>query len=117
MTDLDRLIDEVEAGDDDAVTTANRRLGSAAHDVGLLWPGHDVGKAFGGSLDAAQRLHDSLLPGWDYSIDNVQRRYPFVYVVYDGGAEWNASAASAARAWLLAILRALKAKGDRNGTV
>ena len=118
MTDLDKLIMAVEVGDDGAVTTANRRLGSAAHDVGLLWHGHDVGKAFGGSLDAAQRLHDALLPGW--RVHDFSQYSTFWAIVLNGEPPphfFHGKAETPARAWLLAILRALKAKEDHNGTV
>jgi hypothetical protein len=104
MTDLDKLINAVEAGGLPTFPVSVRAVRGA--------DAVDVDAAMSGSLDAAHRLHDALLPGWDYCIDNVQRIDPFVYVVYDGGAEFNASAASPARAWLLAILRALKAKED-----
>ena len=70
-------------------------------------------EAFDGSLDAALRLHEALLPGWDYCIDYVQRAKPLVYVQDDGGPAFDGCADSPARAWLLAILRALKSQEGR----
>lgn len=99
MGDLDKLIEAVEAGE----WATGLHLPYELH-TDLLW------KAFNGSLDAALRLHNALLPGWDYSIDNVQRVKPFVYVVDDGGPEFHAEAGTPARAFLLAILRALQAQ-------
>ena len=102
MTDLDKLIAAVEAGE--------------CPDFCPMW--HSEGLcveaegAFAGSLDAALRLHEALLPGWDYCIDYVQRVKPLVYVQDDGGPTHDGEAETPARAWLLAILRALKAKGD-----
>jgi len=63
-----------------------------------------------GSLDAAHALHKAVLPGWGYSIDNVQRAKPFVYIVDDSGPEFAAEADTPARAWLLVILEALIAQ-------
>ena len=57
MSDLDKLIEAVEAGRGDAVSIFTKRLSSAARDRGAYWPSHDVEKAFSGSLDAALALH------------------------------------------------------------
>ena len=109
MTDLDRLIEAVEAGDGGAVAAANRRMGSAARDRGEYWESNDTHKAFSGSLDAAKRLHDALLPGWGWAVNNgVANVWPMSaeYPIHAGIAPDNP-----ARAWLLAQLRAVKAKG------
>ena len=81
MTDLDRLIASVAAGDDayiyryeyDGVAIDHKHAGN-------------VRAAYFGGLDAAKALHDALLPGW-------------WWVKPD------------ARAWLLAILRAYREGG------
>ena len=107
MGDLDKLIAAVEAGtakDFRALLTDSDNPAERAKRCG--W----ASSAYNGSLDAALRLHEALLPGWDYSIDNVQRVKPFVYVVDDGGPEFHAEAGTPARAFLLAILRALQAQ-------
>lgn len=103
MTDLDKLIAAVEAGD----MWSETQYAVFGNGTDLV---NAYQAAFDGSLDAALRLHEALLPGWDYSIDNVQRVKPFVYVVDDGGPEFHAEAGTPARAFLLAILRALQAQ-------
>lgn len=95
-----------------------------AHSLGLSHM-HWVGAAFNGSLDAAKRLHDALLPGWmvecmcqllevgengeytggtDGWLVNL-RHLP------DGHSEDSATAETPAGAWLLSILRALEQEG------
>jgi len=101
MGDLDKLIEAVEADADDIDMFP--AISDMTHRNWFV-------QAYNGSLDAALRLHEALLPGWDYSIDNVQRVKPFVYVVDDGGPEFHAEAGTPARAFLLAILRALQAQ-------
>ena len=72
----------------------------------------DAGLAFQGSLDAAKRLHDALLPGWTWGVTSQDEEYkrPAAFVAHpdndDIGHE--ASADNVARAFLLAILRALE---------
>lgn len=64
-----------------------------------------------GSLDAAKRLHDALLPEWAWGTGT--------YLVGPSTAKvWQSSAnghvavdADPARAWLIAILRALEEEG------
>jgi hypothetical protein len=68
--------------------------------------------AYHGSLDAAKALHDAVLPGWEYGISqNAEEPEPAAYV-----AKWDAKLAGdgfaavsydPARAWLIAIIRAL----------
>ena len=85
------------------------------HDAAAAWlwtkPGQVYGwamEAFGGSLDAAKRLHDALLPDHRWTI-----------TPYWASADWKLSSIWAecrveakddnpARAWLIAILRALE---------
>lgn len=78
----------------------------------VLSPEHEVTaySAFSGSLDAAHRLHDALLPGWKWGRlwdrhmwvepDDMPGRSERHYGKND----------TPARAWLLAILRAVKAQ-------
>lgn len=117
MTDLERLIAAVEAGS------------IARHDLDAFipWRGldnltNDCLDAYNGSLDAALRLHEALLPGWEAepcTSGGVSVWLPLPMVdeipagsisIYDPIEE--RVARLPARAWLLAILRALKAKGD-----
>ncbi|WP_411975973.1 hypothetical protein [Sulfitobacter faviae] len=92
------------------------------------WPGADMHDALGtdrrgelaydaynGSLDAALALHNAVLPTWDWRAEeNVNG-----YVSHIGPAREEfmpstmaVSLESAARAWLIAILRAMKEGKD-----
>ena len=112
MTDIDALIEAVEAG-----TLWQGEIMSQAHGDLIdacfpLWD-DDVGAweyvslAMDGSLDAAKRLHDALLPGEGWE---VWRLNPKEYGCNLPGRD-SAFALDPARAWLLAILRAVKATG------
>ena len=118
---LKALLAKVEAGDEDGVMQATRALGSAARDVGDLFPGHDIMKAFGGSLDAAKALHEAVLPGW-IVVQMCQLMEVDAVCNYTGGIdgwlvevspimgnvdEGSGTAQDPARAWLIATLRAL----------
>lgn len=119
MTELDKLIEAVEAGDDYAENEACRGINKAHRNVGDLWPAHDAIKAFRGSLDAAKRLHDALLPGWgwqrpaaSWEPDSVAVKSPKWTEGDDddeGGYPWfKGFAVEPARAWLLSILKAYR---------
>lgn len=123
MTDLDKLIAAVEAG-----ATIAWGLGGSPSRKSLPMHWHDAMNAYLGSIDAALRLHEALLPGWGVAsmcqLWDVTPAGEYVGI----GEEWNVdlhqstgdvrsgeasgTAKGPARAWLLAILRALKAKGD-----
>ena len=109
VTDLEKLIAAVEAGDGFGIIP----LGQKA--IGEFDPNYGVGEvvcaAFSGSLDAAKRLHDALLPGWIY---NLAPSFCHVFPATDNGDQDASTGQSdqPAHAWLLAILRALQAKGD-----
>lgn len=70
--------------------------------------------AYYGSLDAAKALHDVVLPGWHWAIEDDEQAEVFMSPteMQDGifavgpsaGSEW---VGDPARAWLLAILSAL----------
>lgn len=69
--------------------------------------------AFHGSLDAAKRLHDALVPEYGYGIGGWGARV----WLYSDRSHWDGSnrqevemADTPARAWLLAILRAMEAE-------
>ena len=84
-----------------------------------------------GSLDAAKRLHDALLPGWRFLLRNTTQEdidrgeckegeSGFANVwrresPNNGGPYFYAFSADSARAWLLAILRALDADHREGG--
>jgi hypothetical protein len=92
-----RLVDAVEAGRDDS---EKWRPALGDH-------GYDAMRAFHGSLDAAKALHDAVLPDFGANIgaDGFAK-------VYRGGSVVTVMQCARidgmpARAWLLAILRAL----------
>jgi hypothetical protein len=77
--------------------------------------------AFHGSLDAAKALHDAMLPGWNVkTIHQFEAGHWHVAIYQPMGEAWpkwtqypshEAVNDDPARAWLLAILRALEAEG------
>lgn len=106
MTDRDalaRMIEAVETGTPVGIGIWTGALGSAHYTLGTM--------AAGGSLDAAMALHEALFPGWIWNI------------VSDSATIWQGPPAdpmegvqeayvdgNPARAWLLAILRAVEAR-------
>lgn len=65
--------------------------------------------AYSGSLDAAESLHDAVLPGWDWilGIGGATVINPNVDEDDDGSSFHGQGNYSPARAWLIAILEAL----------
>ena len=126
MTDLDALIEAVEAGDADflasdgwieawdavapSLQTYRMKSDGCSAAIGAYAAHH-------GSLDAALRLHEALLHERCVMSLTHSVRYdakvcisdPFENEVWDSGAEW----LPPARAWLLSILRKLKAQGEK----
>ena len=105
-TPIRALIEAVEAG-------AINWYGWTDRDVALptgLWK---VARAADrGSLDAALALHEALLPGWKWHTGYTQGVPTPYSSVWPEGMEWenvDALGISPARAWLLAILRAVEA--------
>ena len=95
---LEELIEKVGAG------------GPILHPLPEWWSTKDwvnCVEAFHGSLDAAKALHEAVLPGWGWDIScmEVARVWDLKYKGY----AIQASAKCPARAWLLAILHALRA--------
>lgn len=134
MTDMDRLIEAVEAGK--AITSpmlaaiplhseipTRRMVQNIIHD--------------GRDLTSAMRLHDALLPGWFWNLATLCEPFDGKTVsltpngewrveVHDGYRGWpddddpedhfqSADSTTPARAWLIAILKALRAKDAANG--
>lgn len=103
MGDLARLIEAVEAGaiSTDLIMSAIEEPSDQLNTLG----------AFDGYLDAAKALHDALLPGWIFDATNDSA---FVMRPWDYHGEpppqYGSEADNPARAWLLAILRALEAE-------
>jgi hypothetical protein len=109
---IDKLIEAVEAGDDDAVNTITFGMSSAAKNKGECFPAHEMLLAyFHDSLDAAKDVHDVLLPGVRVEI--------FGPDTDNWGVHWGVTlpgidtvfGPDLARTWLLAILKAKQAEG------
>lgn len=106
-TALQALLERVEAGEFPADTSA-RDLGIVSDGLPII---KTIYAAFSGSLDAAKALHEAVLPGWHWSLydDNGIGIYEAQIEVHDWQGEpiSGASKCNPARAWLIAILRAL----------
>ena len=99
MGDLDKLIAAVEAGE----WATGLHLPYELH-TDLTW------KAFNGSLDAALRLHEALLPGYPFPNATTTTEVVIFGVSRPGEAGATGWSKVPSRAWLLAILRALQAQ-------
>lgn len=115
MTDLNKLIAAVEAG---ALPEAVFHGSSSIREHWAYTTGLDAEQrrwvylAYNGSLDAALRLHEALLPGWGWVLDMMDgETAAHVYSPF-GAKHFGADSTIPARAWLLAILRALQEKGQ-----
>ncbi|NOD65769.1 hypothetical protein [Ruegeria sp. HKCCD6109] len=72
--------------------------------------------AFNGSLDAAKALHEALLPDYTRSVDATVPEWGVTVSLHKGGfPQFEGDLEDEARAWLVAILKALIAKGDADG--
>lgn len=101
MTDLDKLIAAVEAGEP-------IRIGLLPDNMPHAW--QHIYSAADGSLDAALRLHDALLPGWFWGISPYGSAH--VSKQAEGPSSGGCDPDNPARSWLLAILQAVKARGE-----
>ena len=110
---LTDLLAKVEAG------KANGKFGPIMNDH---WCGDkiiDTMRAYNGSLDAAKALHDAVLPNESWMVRWVSK-YPNLFGSCGGshqakvgwGEEHIAYSDNPARAWLIAIIKALIAKAD-----
>jgi len=99
---LAKLIEKVEAGD-------ATNDGSMFRAFGDKWT--ICFDAFHGSLDAALALHEAVLPGWGY-VDLLRRgsRHTAHIAVDVFELTLTGVADTPARAWLLAIIKALHAE-------
>jgi len=107
MTALKDLLAKVEAGLDTAHDHARAFPSESAYGH-CTW--HDSHKASGGDLNAAKSLHDAVLPGWKWG-----RQWScHMWVETDdmpGRSERHyGNVSDPARAWLIAVLRALIAQ-------
>lgn len=81
------------------------------------WTDIHVLAAFDGYLDAAKALHEALLPGWVFDVTNdsafvCPQEYMTFDDVPDHVRQFLGEDDTPARAWLLAILRAIAAEGE-----
>lgn len=111
MSDLDKLIAAVEAGRNATWFTIEQAISRPARSNEVEW----AQAAADGDLNAALRLHEALLPG---CVVHDLTQYPhFWHVVLNDNTPphfFHGKADNPARAWLLAILRALQAKEARD---
>lgn len=100
MTDLDRLIEAVEAGN---TCPSTKCLPKGC--------GEYVHRASKGSLDAAKALMDALLPERAAAELRYIRRYSdesYVYINMPSGGVYQGRSTKPARAWLLAVLKSYR---------
>lgn len=106
MSALTRLAEKVEAGTDETdYWWLDDHLGNLQKPLFMMGQ-----PAFYGSLDAAKALHEAVLPGWEWRLRENQA---WVWrtatdMQYSGEVDDDLTGLPA-RAWLLAILRALAA--------
>ena len=99
MTALERLAAAIEAGEFSGDLTGPE-MGFPNTSAAVLYD------AFSGSLDAAKALHDAVLPGWRFEVRlSTAEIWESYHVAFSADVADNP-----ARAWLLAIVRALIAK-------
>ena len=107
MTDktqaLQRLLEAVEAGRVGQFRNLDSEFG---HGNGI-----HAKRAYNGSLDAAKALHEAMLPGWEFKI-GLTNAVVFLRTHKDNDPQHSGMSEVSARAWLLAIIRAVMA-GER----
>lgn len=117
MTDkkqaLTDLLEKVEAGDARPHQVFNA-FDTPCQDMALQQRAEDAKNAYNGSLDAAKALHEAVLPGWGYAVSPQYARVVDPIPLY-GSPNKSKDAINAdnpARAWLIALLKALIAECD-----
>ena len=107
----------------DALKALEQRIAAGEwvpSDDWVTWPANNFlnwtlcNNAYNGSLDAALALHEAILPGWHW---NLAPGYCHVIPPHDNGDQdaLTGHNQSPARAWLIAIIRALIALEEDNG--
>ena len=104
---LEALLEEVQEGKWDFRADAPARQvfpyrSASADDLGLT-----AREAFEGSLDAAKALHEAVLPGWGYLVSSQQWIDVWRFDPASTGVPIRGINTNPARAWLIAILKAL----------
>tara|TARA_R110000851_G_scaffold272844_1_gene425568 strand:- start:860 stop:1195 length:336 start_codon:yes stop_codon:yes gene_type:complete len=101
---LQELLAKVEAG-------GRLPMVGRANHTGLNYI--QVMKAHDGSLDAAKALHEAVLEGFSWSVSKHDRAYISRHTDPDDTRTWievSAQSDNPARAWLIAIIKALIAQ-------
>ena len=104
---LRALIEAVERGELDVAAIEDALSSFEQYDACI--------SAFHCSLDAAFALHEALLPGWVYGLNTGFQRKAHAVVGQPGVSFFagNNDTGNPARAWLLAILRAVEAESRK----
>ena len=104
---LTDLLEKVEAGDARPHQVFNA-FDTPCQDMALQQRAEDAKNAYNGSLDAAKALHEAVLPEWDHGHDGsiawVKQKDKCTSYRHD------AQNGFTARAWLIAIIKALIAE-------
>lgn len=98
---LEALLASIDAGTEFAKGLRSRVFGHTGNAKLCL-------DAYIGSLDAAKDLHDAVLPNYRARID-IGKRFR-CWIISPSNAKMDAYSDSPARAWLIAIIKALIAK-------
>ena len=122
MTLTEELLSKVKAGAwdcGDAVAALNEERVDQDFGRALGAQMYRGYHAYCGSLDAAKALHEAVLPEWSWQV-NVLHRVPrgavWLGSTGDGDLQlFQTDADTPARAWLIAILKALIAKEKADG--
>ena len=117
---LEALLVEVEAGDLHKQKHGGMPLASACYlkdDRGRViresWHDANVLRAYNGSLDAAKALHEEVFPYFDWDLDNFTLSGDVcITKLRPLEREYGFSDMNPARAWLIAIIKALIAQED-----
>ena len=100
---LEEIIVKVKAGDLEGARHFSKAFGLQPDNRHLMaW------SAYNGSTDAAKELHEAVLPGWWWKVIHPDPSY--AQVGMQGIGDYSAETKDPARAWLIAILRALHAQ-------
>ena len=106
---LDKLIEAVDAGEPSEFRKANRAaFTTPCQDMALQLREEHSRYAFKGSLDASLALHEALLPNRYWKLEEWDGAWtaeiPFSALIKHEATDEH----SAARAWLLAVLKAYR---------
>ena len=100
---LAKLIAAFDAGNLESVSAEHIYIAFGKHLQRRFW------ECWHGSLDAAKALHEAVLPGWRWAIAEGATGCRAAVQASYGSPEDEGISTCPARAWLLAILHALRA--------